>query len=90
MGKTLLHDAVFVPPGYTSLLYAHGNEDNNCPHNTALFKVSQLHLVAYVVVKDVISALVTKLQSAYLGRQPPSVMPSGLITRLQDVQSVTA
>jgi len=36
----MLQQAVFVPPGYTSLLYAHGNEDNSCPYNTALFKVS--------------------------------------------------
>lgn len=40
LNKTLLQQAVFVPPGYTSLLYAHGHEDNSCPYNTALFKVS--------------------------------------------------
>lgn len=41
LNKTLLQQAVFVPPGYTSLLYAHGYEDNSCPYNTALFQVSE-------------------------------------------------
>lgn len=36
----MLQQAIFVPPGYTSLLYAHDHEDNSCPYNTALFKVS--------------------------------------------------
>ncbi len=40
LNKTMLQQAIFVPPGYTSLLYAHGHEDNSCPYNTALFKVS--------------------------------------------------
>ena len=39
--KSLCQKAIFVPPGYTSLLYAHGYEDNSCPYNTALFKVIQ-------------------------------------------------
>ena len=39
LNKTMLQQAIFVPPGYTSLLYAHGHEDNSCPYNTALFKV---------------------------------------------------
>ncbi|KAL0034323.1 hypothetical protein WJX77_009296 [Trebouxia sp. C0004] len=38
LNKTMLQQAIFVPPGYTSLLYAHGHEDNSCPYNTALFK----------------------------------------------------
>lgn len=39
LDRSLYERAVFVPPGYTSLLYAHGYEDNSCPYNTALFKV---------------------------------------------------
>ena len=39
LNRTLLERAVLVPPGYTSLLYAHSYEDNSCPYNTALFKV---------------------------------------------------
>ncbi|KAL3132618.1 hypothetical protein ABBQ32_009146 [Trebouxia sp. C0010 RCD-2024] len=35
---SLYDRAIFVPPGYTSLLYAHGYEDNSCPYHTALFK----------------------------------------------------
>lgn len=37
--RGLYERAIFVPPGYTSLLYAHSYEDNSCPYNTALFKV---------------------------------------------------
>ena len=40
LNKTMLQQAILVPPGYTSLLYAHGYEDNGCPYNAALFKVS--------------------------------------------------
>ena len=39
LDRSLYQTAIFVPPGYTSLLYAHGYEDNSCPYNTALFKV---------------------------------------------------
>ena len=38
--KTALRQAIFVPPGYTSLLYAYSYEDNSCPQHTALFKAS--------------------------------------------------
>lgn len=38
LNTTVLQQAIFVPSGYTSLLYAHAYEDNSCPHNTALFK----------------------------------------------------
>ncbi|KAK9819676.1 hypothetical protein WJX72_000981 [[Myrmecia] bisecta] len=34
---TLFRKAIFVPPGYTSLLYAHLYQDNSCPHATPLF-----------------------------------------------------
>lgn len=40
LDRGLYERAIFVPPGYTSLLYAHGYEDNSCPYITALFKVS--------------------------------------------------
>lgn len=38
LNKTMLQQAILVPPGYTSLMYAHGYEDNSCPYNAALFK----------------------------------------------------
>ena len=38
-GPVVLERAVLVPPGYSSLLYAHGREANSCPQGTELFKV---------------------------------------------------
>ena len=35
--KTLLKDAVFVPPGYSSLMFAHLYEANSCPQAAHLF-----------------------------------------------------
>ena len=35
---TLLARAAFVPPGYTSLLFAHLYEESSCPLPTALFR----------------------------------------------------
>lgn len=35
---TVFHKALFVPPGYSSLLFAHLYEPNSCPYPTILFK----------------------------------------------------
>lgn len=37
-GTILFEKAVFVPPGYTSFLFAHLEEANSCPHTTELFR----------------------------------------------------
>ena len=34
---TLLKNAVFVPPGYSSLMFAHLYEANSCPQTAPLF-----------------------------------------------------
>jgi hypothetical protein len=36
-GPVVFAHAVFVPPGYTSLLFAHLYEDSSCPLRTTLF-----------------------------------------------------
>ena len=35
---TLFRQALFVPPGYSSLLFAHLYESNSCPRPTWLFR----------------------------------------------------
>lgn len=35
---TLFRQAVFVPPGYSSLLFAHLYDANSCPRPTSLFR----------------------------------------------------
>ena len=37
-GPTLFREAVFVPPGYMNVLYAHQQEDNSCRQPTQLFQ----------------------------------------------------
>ena len=37
-GVLKLHTAAFVPPGYTSLLYAHLYENASCAFPTSLFR----------------------------------------------------
>lgn len=35
---TVFRKALFVPPGYSSLLFAHLHEANSCPMSTSLFR----------------------------------------------------
>ena len=43
---TVLESAAFVPPGYTSLLFAHLYETNSCPQPTSLFRGFRRWLLA--------------------------------------------
>ncbi len=45
-GPTLFRHAAFVPPGYTSLLFAHLYEDASCPLPTRLFAAFRSFLLA--------------------------------------------
>ena len=78
--RTLLRNAVFVPPGYTSLLFAHLYEANSCPQAAPLFSGFRRWMHSHLGLQAAPRTPHAKLKAGHSFSAPASFVSSARYT----------